>query len=76
MRTKSLVAICCFCFAFAFMLVLGLGEQTKAGSDPCCIIPCVPPLQGPGYWGFMYLNVCQTAWDPAHCTLREGGCSQ
>ena len=40
MRTKSLVAICCFCFAFAFMLVLGLGEQTKAGDDPCCWVSC------------------------------------
>jgi hypothetical protein len=63
MRTKSLVAICCFCFAFAFMLVLGLGDAVVAGSEPdppvCCHLPCSPPQTG-FIWGTV-----QWIWVPA-----------
>jgi hypothetical protein len=74
-KTMTFTATACFLFALAFVAALGIAEEAQASLNPCCIIPCQPPLTGPGHWGYYYLNTCQTAWDPANCQLLPGGCA-
>lgn len=51
-RALNIAILCSFLFAFTFALVLGLAGKADAGNSPCCLNPCVPPMTGPGTWGY------------------------
>lgn len=88
----GIAIICSFLFAFAFALVFGLANKAEAGNSPCCLNPCIPPMTGPGIWGYWIPPPdtldpigpigppgqygCVVWEDPRGCYLIPGGCAQ
>jgi hypothetical protein len=59
----------------AFFTAVGLGEQASAVVSNCCLIPCTPPMTGPGHWGYWGKGSCLIFQDPDTCYLTPGGCA-
>lgn len=75
MKNKILVGSALFAFALAFVAVFTTPDTAIA--DPCCWIPCEPPMVGDGHWGHKRykLGPCEIYQDPYNCYLRLGGCA-
>lgn len=74
-KFRILVASACFAFTLAFVAVVSTPDVGY--SDPCCWIPCEPPMTGPGHWGHKppHSPECTIYQDPYNCYLRLGGCA-